>query len=123
MKEPGSANLVHIQIASWLALLVGAWLVAVNFILWAPVEVLGPWNHGILGLVVILLAGYRLARPLVSGSMSWVIAVLGVWLVASPFLFGYALLPNILWGDIIGGLLLIISGAWGGAAGGARRER
>jgi hypothetical protein len=72
--------------------------------------------------VVILLAGYRLARPLVSGSRSWVIAVLGVWLVASPFLFGY-LLPNILWGDIIGGLLLITSGVRGGAAGGARRER
>jgi hypothetical protein len=64
--------------------------------------------------VVILLSGYRLARPLVSGSMSWVIAVLGVWLVASPFLFGYALLPNILSGDIIGGLLLITSGVRGG---------
>jgi hypothetical protein len=42
MEETGSTNLVHVQIASWPALVVGAWLVAVNFVLWAAVEAPGP---------------------------------------------------------------------------------
>jgi hypothetical protein len=42
MEETGSTNPVHIQFASWLALVVGACLVAVDFVLWAAVEAPGP---------------------------------------------------------------------------------
>jgi len=122
MRETSSVEATQIRLASIMSLVVGLWLVAVNFVVWSPVEVAGPWNHGITGLAVVVMAGYRLLRPLVSSAMSWIIAVLGVWLMVSPFLFGYSLLPNILWGDIAGGLLLVVSGVWGGLAGGRRRE-
>jgi hypothetical protein len=120
--EGASASLNQIRIASGLSLLVGLWLAAVNFVIWAPVEVIGPWNHAILGLAVVLMAGYRLARPLHSAGMSWVIAALGVWLMASPFVFGYSLLTRLVRTDVIAGLLLVISGGWAGAAGGLARE-
>jgi hypothetical protein len=115
-------NPTHVRVSAALAFLVGAWLVVVNFIIWEPVVVAGPWNHAITGLAVLIMAGYRLARPGVSRGMSAMIAALGLWLIASPFVFGYSLVRTVLWGDVIAGLLLVISGIWGVVAGGARRD-
>lgn len=122
MQQREEIHLLQIRIASAFSLLVGLWLVAMNFVLWSHVEVIGPWNQGLLGLTVVVMAGYRLARPPTSAAMSWMIAVLGVWMMVSPFVFDYSLLPEILWVDMAAGLLLIVSGVWAGLAGGRRRE-
>lgn len=117
MAETTTGSTTQIRIASTIALIVAAWLIAVNFLLLRPVTVVAPWNHAILGLAIALMAGYRMARPHRTQGLSWMIAVLGLWVIISPFAFGYSGVDEVLWTDLVAGLVLFASGLWGGLAG------
>jgi len=39
--------------------------------------------------------------------------VLGVWILVSPWLLGYASISAALWSNIIGGALVALTGLWG----------
>jgi len=39
--------------------------------------------------------------------------VLGVWILVSPWLLGYASITAVLWGNIISGALVALVGLWG----------
>lgn len=45
-------------------------------------------------------------------SLSWLIALFGVWELVAPFVLGYTAVGVAMWGAIIIGLALIIVGAW-----------
>jgi hypothetical protein len=96
-----------VRLGSGISLLVGLWLIWVNFLVGLPGTVDAPWNHGITGLVVALIAGFRLARPAQFVALSWMNMVLGIWLIASPFVFGYAGVFEIVRNDVIAGIVLI----------------
>ncbi len=49
-------------------------------------------------------------------TLSWIVAVGGVWEVLAPFLLGYSGTRNALWDAIVVGVLLIILGAWAALA-------
>src|SRR5690606_4623940 len=70
------------------------------------------WNDLLMGVLVGILAGARLSRPGASTkAASWLIAVIGAWLVIAPFVLDYvseAATRN----DVIVGALLLILGIW-----------
>ncbi|MBI4032887.1 SPW repeat protein [Candidatus Berkelbacteria bacterium] len=45
--------------------------------------------------------------------MHWVTLILGIWVLISPWLLGFAGIAAGLWSNIIVGLLLVIVSIWG----------
>jgi hypothetical protein len=69
------------------ALLAGIWLFISPWFYGS--FVLGnTWNNWIVGAAIVILAAYRLGHP-VTVWISWVVCLLGIWIFASPWIYGY----------------------------------
>lgn len=104
----------NVKAASGVNIAAGVWLVAAPFVLGFADVTDGLWNHVIVGLAVLILAGIRVSNPGHNSWISWVNVVLGVWMVASPFVMG--LTGTILWNSIIVGALVAVMGVWSASA-------
>jgi hypothetical protein len=88
----------------WLNLVLGAWLIIAPFLgvgLGTPAAV---WNSYIVGVAVLVFAWVALSRP-----HRWeeiINLVLGVWLIISPFVLGYAHLRGAMWSHVIIGVVI-----------------
>lgn len=75
--------------ASWINVLIGAWLIASPWILgftdWAATS-----NHVLFGFLIALLAAPSAVIASRVHTFSWMNAVFGGWLLLSPWLLGYA---------------------------------
>lgn len=121
MPRSRGREIVQVRIANSIAILAGLWLIVSNLVLIDPVAATPPWNQAILGLIVLLISGYRLARPLGTAGMSWMNVLIGIWLIVSPFVWGYTWAPEHMWEDIVLGVVLVGAGVWGGLVGGRAR--
>lgn len=98
-----------IRAASVLNLLLGTWLYISPWVFgsYATPEV---WNSGAVGGMIATLAALRIAHPSRQRWTNWVNSVLAVWIIASPWVYGYvpdtARLVNNL---CVGGAVLIIA--------------
>ncbi len=65
-------------------------------------------NAVIVGVIVLAMATYRMARPAGSRWPSWVVLELSAWLLISPFALGITSVPAAMWNDIAIALSLIV---------------
>ena len=123
------------RLLSCLTLVLGLWLVVAPVILGHPdrVDRIDPWVIDVVvGIAVAVLSLARLAAPLPTPPLSLVIAVLGIWLIVTPFALVYAAdggWPAEKTNDIIVGVVLLVSatadwlvGAWRADPGGGPRR-
>ncbi|HEX7080067.1 MAG TPA: SPW repeat protein [Gammaproteobacteria bacterium] len=90
--------------------MLGVWLIIAAFTVAVSQE--AYWNDLLVGIVVLILGVTRLSRPTEGTKPAgWVNAAIGVWLIAAPFILGYAE-DQERWNDIIVGVLVLIFGAW-----------
>lgn len=68
------------------------------------------WNDVAAGLLIAALAVARVLRPAGTGALNAVHAVLGAWLIAAPFLLGFADQVAVTWNNIVVGFLVILLG-------------
>jgi hypothetical protein len=96
----------------WLMLLFGAWLVISPFVLGysATDAMMMLWNPVIVGVAVVVFSIAVLRKTQVWEE--WVLLALGAWLIAAPFLLGYASMPVAMWNSIIVGLLVSADSVW-----------
>lgn len=88
-----AAGADELQRARWASagnVLAGLWLIVAPFILDFEGADTAQWNHIIVGAAVLILAAIRAFNPDVRESLSWMNVVLGLWMIVSPFLLGYA---------------------------------
>ena len=72
------------------------------------------WDAIIIGIVLLIVgawAGLSNSVGLIKG-LSWLNAILGLWLIIAPFTLGYSKLASGMWNDVIIGILVAIFGAW-----------
>lgn len=92
--------------------LAGIWLVIAPFAL-AYNDIEGAlWNDIIIGVSVFVLALVRVGNPLQYEGVSWTNFVLGIWLLAAPFVIGYSDTGPAVANDIILGVVVLILAAW-----------
>ena len=100
--------------ASGLNIIAGLWLIVAPFVLGytAPTPRL---NDIILGVVIGVFALIRTFTPLRATWLSWANIVLGLWLIAAPFVIGYSGQAP-LYNDIVLGIIVIGLAAWSSGA-------
>ena len=72
------------------------------------------WDAILLGIALVILAGWAALSNQASTVklLSWINAVLGVWLIVAPFIVQYANVGAALWNDIIVGILVGVLAGW-----------
>ena len=96
----------------WISCALGAWAVVAPFVF--PWDVCPwVWAAGIIpgALVFLLSGGYALAPRKGLAWLNWVAAALGVWLIVSPFIAGYAIVLDVVWANFLPGALIAICSA------------
>lgn len=98
--------------------LLGLWMIAAPFIWGAPTADL--WNDVIVGIVIAGLAGYNYYRETNGQTASRASAalntLLGLWLIAAPFVFGVD--GVLLWNDVIVGAIITLFAGYNWGVGG-----
>jgi hypothetical protein len=90
----------------------GAWAAIAPFVF--PWDVCA-WVYGagiIPGALVFLLSGAFVLRPKKGlAILCWLSALLGLWLIVSPFIAGYLFVLDVVWANILPGALILVLGA------------
>jgi hypothetical protein len=99
---------------SWLVAVAGLWELLSPFILGYSAITVAMWNAIIVGVMLILLAGWAALFHEVSTdrTLDWINAILGLWLVVSPFVLGYSVMRVVLWNSVIVGIVVIVLAGW-----------
>jgi FtsH-binding integral membrane protein len=102
----------------WLVAIVGAWLVASNWVLSYALPDTAPtalgatifWNSVLTGAAAILLGGTAIAAFTLWEE--WADIAIGLWLVVSPWILGFANIQLAMWNVVLSGVVIILSAAW-----------
>jgi len=103
-----------IKTLSWLVVVLGVWEVLAPFILGTSRSAGALWDAIILGIALVILAVWAALSNQVTTvkSLSWINAVLGLWLIVAPFIVRYSGVAAALWNDIIVGILVAVLSVW-----------
>ena len=99
---------------SGILILVGIWELLAPFI-WGYAAIVEPlWNDVLFGAALIVLAGVSVLSEseTTDRGLDWVNTVIGLWLIAAPFILNYTRLSSALWNDIIVGIITVVLSAW-----------
>lgn len=44
--------------------------------------------------------------------LCWILVILGIWLIISPFVVGYGAIKGALWNNVIVGIIVAVLSAW-----------
>ncbi|RUT31425.1 hypothetical protein EMQ25_11290 [Arsenicitalea aurantiaca] len=102
----------------WLIAVVGVWLVLSNWVLAYTIPGTAPagadslifWNALLTGAIALLLGGMALAAFRIWEE--WADIAIGLWLIASPWVLGFASVPLAMWNVTLSGVVIILSAAW-----------
>lgn len=105
--------------------LLGLWLIVAPFVFTVPTTPL--WNAVIVGIVIAIIGGYNYYRTTQDQEVgTWgagLNTLLGLWMIAAPFVFGVSGLP--LWNAVSVGILVALFAGYNtyvGTRGGQKRR-
>ena len=101
----------QVKSASGLIVLFSLWLIVSPWVL-SFAGSTGMWDAVVVGVLALVLAWIRYANPLGTAGLSWAVVLLGIWLFASTFLFGWVGLMRVFWDYAIVGAAYVIFGLW-----------
>jgi hypothetical protein len=100
------------QFQDWINLVLAVLLFVSPWVLGFAGETGAAWNAWICGIVVAALAVLALVK--VAEWEEWIAAALGVWLVISPWVLGFAAMAAALWTHIVLGVVIAVLALWRG---------
>jgi hypothetical protein len=97
----------------WAILVLGLWLLISPFLLGYASADAAAWNAYAVGAAVVILAATSLWVPSFGMDEEWANLMLGLWLVAAPFVLGFiGSEPLAAWNQIVVGVLIAGDAAW-----------
>ena len=103
--HPGHELDAHL--ASLVNVLAGIYLFLSPWIFPANLNTAGAWNAVVAGFVVAILAFDHMSL-IDQFWLSWINAAVGVWIIISPWVFGYSADIGMTWSCVITGLVVIV---------------
>jgi len=101
--------------ASGINVVAGVWLILSPYILGFAAISAALASSVITGIIIGVLALIRVYTPKTSAGLSWINLILGVWLIASPFILGIASMAAI-WNSVILGIIVAVMAIWSATA-------
>ena len=95
-------------------LILGLWLIVSPWELSFNTVETPTWNAWVIGVVIAVAAVAALVA--FNKWEEWVEAVLGLWLIVSPFLLGFSALTHATWNQIIVGVIVGVLAIWSAVA-------
>ncbi len=111
--HPPASHASQSRLASGLNCLAGIYLLIAGAIAGAPGG--GKANAVIFGIIVAVLGASR-AFGSTGPWASWLAALIGIWMIISPWVYGFAGHPW-MWNAIVVGIIMLVLGAWSASAG------
>jgi hypothetical protein len=88
----------------------GIWLIASPWVLQYATQTTPAWNAYVVGVIIAVAA---LSALLAFHQWEeWVNVVLGAWLIVSPWLLGFSALTNVVWNQVVTGLVAGALALW-----------
>jgi hypothetical protein len=107
----------QIQAVSGLDVVAGIWLLISPWVLrFASHAASAPANDVVFGVMIAALALIRASGAYDAAWISWVNAVLGLWVMISPWVLGYAHNRVAMWDNVIVGMVVIVLACWSALA-------
>lgn len=97
----------------WINLILGAWLFLSPFFGFGAFKDAASWNSYIFGAIVFAISAIALLTPQLWEE--WINGIIGLWLIASPFILAFSSHQLATWNDIIVGILILGDAIWAGA--------
>jgi hypothetical protein len=97
--------------ASGINLILGAWLVASPWIFGYAMLSSACWDSVVVGALIFIIGLTRVVS-LVGPALARVNVVLGLWTIASPWIFGYATGEPGMWNSVAVGIAVVILALW-----------
>jgi hypothetical protein len=110
-----NADHEQIVLASGGNLILGLWLIVAPFVL----TFTGSSARGddiILGIVIAVIAACRVFGAYRSPWLSWANALLGIWVIISPWILGFSGKAQPTWNNVIVGIAITILAVWSAVA-------
>jgi len=101
--------------ASGINVVAGVWLILSPYILGFAAISAALANSVITGIIIGVLALIRVYTPKTSASLSWINLILGVWLIAAPFILGITSMVAV-WNSVILGIIVAAMAIWSATA-------
>jgi len=112
MIEGANVDSENGHVMSWINILLGIWMIISSFALGFANVPRAMWNNVVLGVVIAIVAIIRTSTTRQPG-WSWLNALLGILVIISPLVLGFAL-GNAIWNNVILGIIMTIL-AWSSA--------
>ena len=98
--------------ASGINVLLGCWLIVSPWIFSYAGNQGGMWNSIVAGIIVLLVAANRIYSPRSGVTLSWLNLLLGLWTIASPWIYGYYDNPAAMWDCVAVGIAIVAMASW-----------
>jgi hypothetical protein len=108
--------LAQARSASGCNVLLGCWLIASPWIFGYTSDISAFWNGIAVGALIAVLAASRFSSPRSGLGSSWLNVLLGLWTIASPWVYGYAANGAAMWDCIAVGIVVTALASWSGRA-------
>ncbi len=97
---------------NWIIALVGLLAIVAPFVLGFSTMTAALWSNIIVGILLIIFGVWAALsnRMSTDRTLDWINAVLGLWLLISPFVLGSSVIMAALWSDVILGIIALILG-------------
>ncbi len=107
----------QVKYADALNIIVGIWLILAAFALGFTDVSIALWNSIIVGVAIIVVSALRISSESDRWYwLSWVTFVLGLWLIASPFILGYDGQIRPMASDVFAGIAVVLLSGFSGLA-------
>lgn len=106
----------QVRTASGLNIIAGIWTIISPWVYGFNNGVGNVWNSVIVGIIIAIFAAIRFFGAAGAVWLSWINALLGIWLILSPWIYGFTANTGRMWNSIIVGICVLILGVWSAVA-------
>jgi hypothetical protein len=106
----------QVRTASGLNIIAGIWTIISPWVYGFFNGTGSVWNNVIVGIVIAIFAAIRFFGAASAVWLSWINALLGIWLILSPWIYGYTTNTGRMWNSIIVGIIVLVLSVWSAVA-------
>jgi hypothetical protein len=96
------------RLSSGLNILAGVWVSVSPWLFGYSGDPAAMWASVVSGLIIVGIGLARTLRPATNPGWSWVNFIVGLWVVITPWVYGYTFNIPAVWSDVIVGLMVAL---------------